>query len=177
MKQQGGAGTVPAAAVNTRLAAAVAAILAAAPTHAPAAEAAELEEIQVTATRRSESISDVPYNISAVSGIDIAAAGITDLQGLTHMIPGLVSPDLGPRGSSINSNLTIRGLNASSINAETQQIGRPAGLDLCRRDPAVRQSQNDRHRPRRGAARPAGDPLWVGVRSAAPCASSTTNRI
>jgi outer membrane receptor protein involved in Fe transport len=104
---------------------AIAAILAAVPMHARAADAAaggELEEIQVTATRHSESISDVPYNISAVSGADIAAAGITDLQGLTHMIPGLVSPDLGARGSSINSNLTIRGLNASSINAETQQI-------------------------------------------------------
>jgi iron complex outermembrane receptor protein len=111
--------------VNTRLAVAVAAILAAAPPPAPAAEAAELDEIQVTATRHSESISDVPYNISAVSGADIAAAGITDLQGLTHLIPGLVSPDLGARGSSINSNLTIRGLNASSINAETQQIAAP----------------------------------------------------
>ncbi len=107
---------------------AIAAILAAAPMHARAADAAaagELEEIEVTATRHSESISDVPYNISALSGKDIAAAGITDLQGLTHMIPGLVSPDLGARGSSINSNLTIRGLNASSINAETQQIAAP----------------------------------------------------
>jgi outer membrane receptor protein involved in Fe transport len=110
------------------LAAAIGAILAAAQPQAPAVAAeaaAELEEIQVTANRRSESISDVPYNISAVGGADIAAAGITDLQGLTHMIPGLVSPDLGPRGSSINSNLTIRGLNASSIHAETQQIAAP----------------------------------------------------
>jgi len=32
---------------------------------------------------------------------------------------------LGARGSNINSNLTIRGLNASSINAETQQIAAP----------------------------------------------------
>jgi outer membrane receptor protein involved in Fe transport len=103
---------------------AIGAIIAAAQMHTPAA-AADLEEIQVTATRRSESISDVPYNISAIGGADIAAAGITDLQGLTHMIPGLVSPDLGPRASSINSNLTIRGLNASSVNAETQQIAAP----------------------------------------------------
>lgn len=108
----------------TRLSLAISAILAAAQVHSPAV-AADLDEIQVTATRHSESISDVPYNISAVGGDDIAAAGITDLQGLTHMIPGLVSPDLGARGSSINSNLTIRGLNASSVHAETQQIAAP----------------------------------------------------
>lgn len=108
----------------TRLSLAISAILAAAQIHSPAV-AADLDEIQVTATRHSESISDVPYNISAVGGDDIAAAGITDLQGLTHMIPGLVSPDLGARGSSINSNLTIRGLNASSVHAETQQIAAP----------------------------------------------------
>jgi TonB-dependent Receptor Plug Domain len=38
------------------------------------------------------------------------------------MIPGLVSPDLGARANSINSNLTIRGLNGSSVHAETRQI-------------------------------------------------------
>jgi outer membrane receptor protein involved in Fe transport len=54
-----------------------------------------MDEIVVTATRRSESVSDVPYNISAVGASDIRDAGVTDLQGLTHMIPGLVSPDSG----------------------------------------------------------------------------------
>jgi iron complex outermembrane receptor protein len=108
----------------SRLSMAIGAILAAAQMHAPAA-AVELEEIQVTATRRSESISDVPYNISAVGGGDIAASGITDLQGLTRMVPGLTSPDLGARASSINSNLTIRGLNASTVHAEDQQIAAP----------------------------------------------------
>ncbi len=116
----------PSSASSARLSTAIAAILASAPLHAPAAETTgEIDEIQVTATRRSESISDVPYNISAVSGADIAAAGITDLQALTHLIPGLVSPDLGARASSINSNLTIRGLNASAVKAETQQIAAP----------------------------------------------------
>ena len=84
-----------------------------------------MDEIVVTATRRSESVSDVPYNISAVGASDIRDAGVTDLQGLTHMIPGLVSPDLGPRASSINGNFTIRGLNASSVNAEDQMIAAP----------------------------------------------------
>jgi iron complex outermembrane recepter protein len=107
----------------------IGAILAAAQIHAVAAEEDSgpdgLEEIKVTATRHSESISDVPYNISAVSGADIAAAGVTDLTGLTHMIPGLVAPDLGARANSINSDFTIRGLNASAVKAETQQIAAP----------------------------------------------------
>ena len=80
----------------------------------------------VTATRRSVSVSDIPYNISAISAAEIADAGITDLQGLTNMIPGLVGPDLGPRASNINDTLIIRGLNASAVNAETQEIGAPA---------------------------------------------------
>src|ERR1700677_196560 len=117
--------TAPAA--RTRLAAAVSAVLAAA-AQLPAVQANaadDIEEIVVTATRRSETVSDIPYNISAVGAADIAAAGVTDLQGLTHMIPGLVSPDLGPRASNINDTLTIRGLNASSVNAESQEIAAP----------------------------------------------------
>jgi iron complex outermembrane receptor protein len=115
----------------SRLAQCIAAICAASGalpiTRANAADsmADNMDEIVVTATRRSESVSDVPYNISAVGAADIRDAGVTDLQGLTHMIPGLVSPDLGPRASSINGNFTIRGLNASSVNAEDQMIAAP----------------------------------------------------
>jgi outer membrane cobalamin receptor len=110
----------------SRLAAAIAAILAAgAQLHAAPAVADDIDEIVVTATRRNVSLSDIPYNISAVGAADIAASGVTDLQGLTHMIPGLVAPDFGPRASNINDTLTIRGLNASSVNAESQEIAAP----------------------------------------------------
>jgi iron complex outermembrane receptor protein len=111
---------------HARLCAAVSAILAtAAQLHQMPATAAEIDEIIVTATRRNQSVSDVPYNISAVSAADIQDAGVTDLQGLTQMVPGLVSPDLGPRASSMNSALTIRGLNASSVNTQDQNIAAP----------------------------------------------------
>jgi outer membrane receptor protein involved in Fe transport len=114
-------------AAHTRLAAAISTILAAAAQlqPAPVLAADDIEEIVVTATRRNQTVSDIPYNISAVGAADISAAGVTDLQGLTHMIPGLVSPDLGPRASNINDVLTIRGLNASSVNAESQLIAAP----------------------------------------------------
>src|SRR5579872_279143 len=86
---------------------------------------ADIQEIVVTATRREQSVADIPYNISAVGSADLRNSGVTDLQGLTRMIPGLVSPDLGPRGSSSNSALVIRGLNASAVNTQDQNIVAP----------------------------------------------------
>jgi iron complex outermembrane recepter protein len=114
-------------AAHTHLAMAISGILGAgAQLHPrPAIAAEDLEEIVVTATRRNESISDVPYNISAIGAVDIANSGVTDLEGLIHMVPGLVSPDLGTRAGSTNNSLIIRGLNASAVNAETQQIAAP----------------------------------------------------
>lgn len=111
---------------KVRLAAAISAILtAAAQLPTPAVAADDIGEIIVTATRRSESISDIPYNISAVGSADIAESGVTDLVGLAHMVPGLVTPDLGPRASNTNGTLTIRGLNASSVNAQDQSLSVP----------------------------------------------------
>jgi iron complex outermembrane receptor protein len=101
------------------IAAAIAAAIAADMAGARRVHAAEsgdapvLQEVVVTANRREEDVLTVPYNISAISAQQIAASGIKDLQGLTHMVPGLVSADLGPRANSTNSNLIIRGLNAS----------------------------------------------------------------
>jgi iron complex outermembrane receptor protein len=84
---------------------------------APAAEtsdaAASLQEVVVTANRREQDVLTVPYNITAISASQIEDAGVKDLQSLTRMVPGLVSADLGPRVNSTNSNLIIRGLNAS----------------------------------------------------------------
>ena len=48
-----------------------------------------LEEIVVTATRRSESIQDVPMSISAVSQADLEKAGATRVEDVVHMVPGL----------------------------------------------------------------------------------------
>src|SRR5262249_10534605 len=76
-------------------------------------DAPALQEVVVTANRREEDVLTVPYNISAISAAQIEESGVKDLQSLTRMVPGLVSADLGPRANSTNSNLIIRGLNAS----------------------------------------------------------------
>lgn len=91
----------------------------------PDAETSTLEEVIVTATRHAESLIDVPYNISAVTASELQNSGITDMQDLTHMVPGLEAPDLGPRANSYNNSLTIRGLNASSVNYEVGLLSAP----------------------------------------------------
>jgi iron complex outermembrane receptor protein len=75
---------------------------------------AVLEDVIVTANRREQNVADVPYNLSAVSEKQLQAAGVVDLQGLAHMLPGVTMPDLGPRANSSNSNIVIRGLNATN---------------------------------------------------------------
>jgi outer membrane receptor protein involved in Fe transport len=70
-----------------------------------------LEEIIVTATRRDSSVQDVPYNISAKSGADIAAAQIVDNVDLMREIPGVSVVDRGYRNSGVINGIMIRGIN------------------------------------------------------------------
>ncbi len=98
---------------NARLAAAIALALGAAPPVFAADPSDSLEEVVVTANRREQNLIDVPYNISAVSGQSLQAAGVTNLTDIARLLPGINIPDLGPRANSSNSNIIIRGLNAN----------------------------------------------------------------
>ncbi|HKX88146.1 MAG TPA: TonB-dependent receptor plug domain-containing protein, partial [Sphingopyxis sp.] len=51
-------------------------------------EAAGTNEIIVTAQKRSEGINSVPLSITAVSGDDLQAQGVTDVAGLAKVTPG-----------------------------------------------------------------------------------------
>jgi len=77
---------------------------------APATENT-LEEITVTAEKRSENVQDVPIAITAFSEDSLRAKGITDLHGLTGLIPN-VNLDQGAPFSGSNSVLSasIRGI-------------------------------------------------------------------
>jgi len=70
--------------------------------------------ITVTATRRDESLVDVPYNISAVTGADIEAASIIDEAELLRSIPGVAVVDRGARNSGTLNSARIRGLAVDS---------------------------------------------------------------
>ena len=83
---------------------------------APTAAAAEasLEEIVVTATRRSVSVVDVPFNISAVSGAQIEAQNLSNPVDLLRTVPGVSVVDRGIRNSGVVNNVRIRGINVDA---------------------------------------------------------------
>lgn len=73
-----------------------------------------LEEIIVTATRRAQSVQDIPYNISAMTGDQLESAGVVSLTDLTRAIPGIAYADLGIRSAGVNNQLILRGLNGNA---------------------------------------------------------------
>ena len=70
-----------------------------------------LEEVLVTATRRSLTTQEIPFNISAITGNEIVEANIIDAQELLRAMPGVYVPDSGARLAENNNIITIRGLN------------------------------------------------------------------
>lgn len=83
-------------------------------TMTPPVTAQVLEEVIVTATRRAESVMDVPYNISAFGSDALAGSRIHSLSDLTSMVAGLNNINQGPAARGNNNNFVLRGLNAAS---------------------------------------------------------------
>ena len=109
--------TSPRFSQHSAIALAVASALAAASGTLRAADDANgstLEEIVVTATRRAQSVEDIPFNISAVSGKQIEAQNITNSVDLLRTIPGISVVDRGVRNSGTLNNVRIRGINVDS---------------------------------------------------------------
>ena len=79
------------------------------------------DEIIVTATRRAESIQDIPINISAIGGAEIAQQGFDDLSELSAFVPGLNIADQGGRDGN---RIVVRGLNVENI---AQNFGQANG--------------------------------------------------
>lgn len=76
-------------------------------------EPGSLEEVVVTASRRDQSILDVPYSISAVSSETLEQSHVQNLSDLSHLVAGLSFVDQGPTS---RSNFVLRGINANSTN-------------------------------------------------------------
>jgi len=55
------------------------------------------DEIIVTATRRAQSIQDIPFNIAAVGGEQIEKQGFDDISELIAYVPGINIVDQGGR--------------------------------------------------------------------------------
>lgn len=74
-----------------------------------------LEEVVVTAQKRSQSLQDVPISVSAISGDKMKDAQITNLESLTSFVP-----NFSMNQSGISNNITIRGV-SSGINPGFEQ--------------------------------------------------------
>lgn len=79
------------------------------------------ETVVVTATRRAESIQDIPLNIAAVGGDQIEQQGFGDISELASYVPGLNVSDQGGRDGN---RIVVRGLNAEPVQAA---FGQPDG--------------------------------------------------
>ena len=77
-----------------------------------------LQEITVTATRRSVSAQDLPISITAVTGAALEQSGIDDLAGLAHSMAGVNFTDKGPFGGVNGATLIIRGLNSEATGGQ-----------------------------------------------------------
>ena len=75
-------------------------------------EAAAPNEIVVTATRRAESVQDIPLNIAAVGAEQIEEQGLTELSELLPFVPGINIVD---RGGRQGNPIIVRGLNVDAI--------------------------------------------------------------
>lgn len=75
--------------------------------------ASGLEEIVVTASRRSESLQDVPINIAAVDTKQIETLRLVGINEIARYVPGLTVIDRGPRNE--NPDLFVRGLNTTGL--------------------------------------------------------------
>ena len=90
------------------------AIMAALSAHAGASYAASdagassfaIEEVVVTATRRSESIQNVPITLQALTGETLAQINVQTLDDFVRYLPNVTAPSNGPG----QSNIYMRGL-------------------------------------------------------------------
>ncbi len=74
-----------------------------------------LQEIVVTAEKRSSTVQDTPISITAVSGEQLQQQGIDDLQSIVQSIPGLSMRTSGPG----QTELEMRGLSSSGGSSPT----------------------------------------------------------
>lgn len=102
-----------------------------------------IEEIVVTAQKREQSLNDVPIAISAFSGDDLAAMGVTDTRDLSAVVPGFTYADsgfntpvytlrgIGFNESSQTASSTV-GIYVDEFNLPFPVMSKGANLDLER---------------------------------------------
>ncbi len=80
--------------------------------------AAELEEVIVTAQKRAESLQDVPVSLMAISGTKIAEAGLHSFQELSQYVPNLSITE-----NAVNTIISMRGIGVGANQSFEQSVG------------------------------------------------------
>jgi outer membrane receptor protein involved in Fe transport len=78
-------------------------------------QSASLEEIVVTAEKRSSTVQTTPVSITAITGEDLRSMGVSSAQGLAAEVPGLAISSSGPGQAQYE----IRGMTADAGEAST----------------------------------------------------------
>ena len=100
----------------------------------------KIETIEVTATKRSESIQDVPVTVSAISGDSLETLGVDNFQEYVEFLPNVVFQGTGPGQNEIY----IRGAATSqtSISVSTVQALQPSVAFYLDEQPISMQGRN-----------------------------------
>jgi iron complex outermembrane receptor protein len=79
-----------------------------------AAADGQLQEVVVTATKRSQDAKDVPLSIGVVSGSDLTDLHVTSVEDISRLVPGIsfAAHNNGPNGPG-QDNITIRGVSST----------------------------------------------------------------
>jgi outer membrane receptor protein involved in Fe transport len=129
----------------------------------PATTEAGLEEITVTAERYTSTIQSTPISISALSGDQLTAAGLSRVQDIIKEVPGLSMRYAGPGLTEYEARgLASNGGAAPTVGFYLDEIPFIAAGRIAVRQGGDR-SQSLRRRARRGAARAAGHPVRFGI--------------
>jgi iron complex outermembrane receptor protein len=83
----------------------------------PAAAAGALEEVVVTAEKRESTVQKTPISITAISGADLQAQGVSNLLSVAQQVPGVSFKTSGPG----QTEFVIRGL--TSTGGESPTVG------------------------------------------------------
>ena len=92
--------------------------------------------IVVTATKRDQTIQDVPFSINAQTAADIERAGSTNLEDVARNVAGLAVQNLGPGQSQVS----IRGVSAGQVVRDQPGVKEQVGVyldEICDRAVAV----------------------------------------
>jgi len=72
-----------------------------------------IEELIVTATRRANTVQDIPINITAIGGDNLQSQRLVGISEISYLVPGLQVVDTGPRDDVVD--IIARGLNTSGL--------------------------------------------------------------